>query len=272
MMSFGAMQDKIESMTVNVEALDESRKTVEDQIQAYIKNLNIYADARSKINSLKMEKDCLVKQYIEKTKQPKRLDFNLLNYKALLFYFIEKFISDNDSPLRIENYKNKLNNTEFFNIFSADKTIYIHTKYTNFPHLIGYKNDDEVMKDTNKQFLEKIFYETNLISDYSIHGCKLPKIETFSWIWKTLMCPLYIFKGDAIKEGSRLEGDVIFVSKRVEWNTSKTEKKAIYHYVSLVNINKEKNIYVINSHHPQNTNEFNLQFNINKKIYEFDFS
>jgi hypothetical protein len=213
----------------------------------------------------------LVKEYISSTKQPNKLDLEILNYKAMLFYFIDRFISDSDSPLDLSNYLNRLAKKEIFENLFVNGKIFINTKYTNFPHLIGYKEEAESPhKKTNKQFLESIFYETNLIKDFSDHGCKRDKIETFSWIWNTLNKPTYIFLGDAISDSSNLEADIIFVRKKTKI-ISRTEKQRTYHYVSLIKIDAVKNTYVINSHHPLTHSDFTLQFDINKKIYEFNY-
>lgn len=137
--------------------------------------------------------------------------------------------------------------------------------------MIGYKEDEKTLyKDSNKKFLENIFYETNLIKDYTDHGCKLDKIETFSWIWNTLNKPTYVFLGNAINSGSNLNSDIVFVRKTSDF-IDKTTKRRVYHYVSLINIDRTKNIYVINSHHPLTHSNFTLQFDITKKIYEFNY-
>ncbi|MFW3357346.1 hypothetical protein [Aliarcobacter butzleri] len=262
--------NKVESYKEKIKSEIEET-SVEKRIEYYICELYKLEVERKKINDLKLEKDDLVKKYINNNKQPNRLNFNLLNYKALLFYFIDKFISDTDNPLSLENYKNLCEeNKEFNSLFNDKGKIFINTKYTNFPHLIGYKEDENnPYKDTNKKFIEKIFYETNLIKDFTSHGCKKDKIETFSWIWTTLNQPIYVLTSKAIKQGSKLEGDVIFVSKRSIFKGN--NKEIVYHYVSLLKINSEKNVYVINSHHPLNNHEFKLQFDIDKKIYEYKF-
>lgn len=267
----GLVMNKVESHQEKIKSEIEET-SIEKQIEHYICELNKLEVARKKINDLKLYKDELVKTYINDNKQPNRLNFNLLNYKALLFYFIDKFISDADNPLSFENYENKCEEKEeFISLFNDKGKIFINTKYTNFPHLIGYKEDDkDPFKDTNKRFIEKIFYETNLIKDFTSHGCKKDKIETFSWIWKTLNKPLYVLTAQAIKQGSNLNGDVIFVSKRSSISQY-GKKEVVYHYVSLLKINSEKNIYVINSHHPLNNHQFQLQFDTNKKIYEYKF-
>lgn len=189
----------------------------------------------------------------------------------MLFYFIDRFISDSDSPLDLIEYSNKLEEKEDFESLFVNDKIFINTKYTNFPHLIGYKEDvNSPHKKTNKQFLETIFYETNLIKDFPEHGCKRDKIETFSWIWSTLKKPTYIFLSNAISDSSNLEADVIFVHKKTKI-ISRTNRKRTYHYVSLVKIDDVKNTYVINSHHPLTHSDFVLQFDMDKKIYEFNY-
>jgi len=124
---------------------------------------------------------------------------------------------------------------------------------------------DNYDNSKNRKFLNSIYYETNLIEDYSQHGCDLTKIKSISWIFRTLNEPLYVFTQDGLNVGkSNVKTDILFVKK--------VEKS--YHYVSLVKIkgSTNKNKYVINSHHKLSEHEFRLKYNTNKAIYKYDFS
>jgi len=249
-----------------------NEKYIQDIIDNFHKELSKYNDQRKLINVLKIKKDEYIKMYISQTKFPEKLEKEYLNYKALLFYFLETFTYSN-MTLSEDMYINNISKIQlslksnFQKIFTENKPIKINVNLLNFPHLIGYKDyyidngEKYDFKSTKNEFLKNILYESNLTNDYSIDGCDTSKIEAFSWIAKTLHKPLYIFEKEALKI-SKLKTDLVFVRK----------KGIDYHYVSLKkHINSLENEYYINSHHHIHHNEFINKFNINKIIYIYKF-
>ena len=237
----------------------------EKEILKYNKLLERYSISRKDINILKRAKDKLVKEYIFNTKIPKILDLELLNYKALLFYFKDSFIR-RTLQLKYEHYinKNDLNSLQNIKkstletIFNSN-SISIKSTYDNFPHLIGIKNSEN-SKNFINEFLEDIFYETKLLEDFKDHKGDENKIKTFSWIYSTLQSPTMILERDAIKSNSKFRSDLIFVKKIFN------SKEYKYHIVGLGKID---NNYVIKSQFPISTeDEFNKKFNRRKKIYQ----
>jgi hypothetical protein len=235
------------------------------------KELNNHDTIRNKINSLKIEKDSFIKQYIEETKMPDKLNIEYLNYKALLFYFLEHFTYE-DMTLKYQDYSNNLSKIsltkrrEFQEFFYNSLPIKINVQLSNFPHLIGYKDKyfDQVsqtlinQKSTKKEFIRNILYESNLTNDYEKDGCHTDKIEAFSWIISTLKKPIFIFDKDGIKPNSNLKADIIFIRK----------KSGLYHYVSLKkHLGSTENEYYINSHHHMSELNFRRKFYDNKIIY-----
>lgn len=235
--------------------------SIEKEIEHYNRLLKEKSIVRKEINTYKYKKDELITQYIEETTQPNKLKQHLINYKALFFYFKKKFIESNHI-LDIDLYDHSGNflSDEFKDNFNIDNRIILKTLYTNFPHLIGFKNkDDESILNQNAKlnddFLNKIFYETNLLEDYETHGCDLDKIQSISWIEKTLRKPNYVFTMDALKN-SKLEATLIFV--RISRGT--------VHYTSLVNIKDNK--FAINSHHSLGIAKYKKMFDEEQAIYK----
>jgi len=268
MLSLDTLIDK------NIEFLEEKEnilnkdKSLEEQIlykKAKLEDLKKY---RQEINQIKETKDALILEYIKSIKQPHLLKIELINYKALYFYFKQYFIESSNRFLSFNDYFNdkskiQLNNqSKFEEAFGEDKRIYLDIKETNFPHLIGYKTQDKRADGTydnshTRKFMNNIYYETNLIEDYKIHGCDLGKIKTISWILDTLEKPIYVFTQEGLRAGkSNIKTDLLFV-KMV---------KGTYHYVSLKRINNAKNRYVINSHHQISKSDFWKKYNTNKAI------
>lgn len=248
-----------------------SNNTTIGNIFSINKELDNHTKIRNTINSLKIKKDNFVKQYIEETKMPNKLDIEYLNYKALLFYFLEHFTYE-DMTLEYKNYSNNLSKitqskkSVFQDFFPNSLPIKINVQLSNFPHLIGYKDKyfDETsqswinQKSTKKEFIRNILYESNLTNDYEKDGCHLDKIEAFSWIMSTLKKPIFIFDKDGLKPSTNLKADIVFIRK----------KAGVYHYVSLKkHIGSNENEYYINSHHYISELNFRKKFYDNKIIY-----
>jgi len=258
-----------------VEKLLGTEQNLLRKIDTLDKELDKYNSTRLVINTLKISKDNLVKNYIETTSFNKVLDIKYLNYKALLFYFLENFTYQN-MILEFTDYHNNLtkiyalNREVFSKLFIDDMPIKINVQLVNFPHLIGYKdkyfdttsNEWIQQQSTKKAFLKNILYESNLTNDYTTDGCDINKIEAFAWIISTLKKPTYIFDKNGLKEHSELKTDLIFVRRK--------EKQ--FHYVSLKkHLNNKENEYYINSHHHLTAKEYNNKFIQNNLIYHFDF-
>lgn len=248
-----------------------SNNTTIGNIFSINKELDNHTKIRNTINSLKIKKDNFVKQYIEETKMPNKLDIEYLNYKALLFYFLEHFTYE-DMTLEYKNYSNNLSKitqskkSVLQDFFPNSLPIKINVQLSNFPHLIGYKDKyfDETsqswinQKSTKKEFIRNILYESNLTNDYEKDGCHLDKIEAFSWIMSTLKKPIFIFDKDGLKPSTNLKADIVFIRK----------KAGVYHYVSLKkHIGSNENEYYINSHHYISELNFRKKFYDNKIIY-----
>jgi hypothetical protein len=280
----GHLEDLIDdNRNEEISKITKNNDKIENKIESLDKKLDEHASIRTTINSLKIEKDKFIIEYINKTYFPKELNLKLLNYKALLFYFIDNFTYKN-TTLEYENFPKSddkniyLSKKDTFknlfvieektyscnkdllleNISYIKKSIKINVNISNFPHLIGYKDNDKSTKD---EFIRNIMYESNLSHDYETDGCDKTKIKAFSWILDTLKKPHWVFDSDAIiRKNSKLNSDIIFVRKF----------KTTYHYVSLEkhlgNINNE---YYINSHHFMGEPTFKRTFNDNKKIYYF---
>lgn len=253
-----------------IESLEDT-EYIEDAIDNFNKELKKHETEREIINALKIKKDEYIKEYIEETKFPEPLELEYLNYKALLFYFLETFTYKN-MTLKFNLYNNNLDKVQeslrskFQEIFVDGKPIKINVNLMSFPHLIGYKDYDieggkrVYSKSTKDEFIKNIFYESNLTHDYELDGCDTSKIQAFSWIKKTLYKPLYVFTKDSLRV-SNLKTDIIFVRR----------KDKQYHYVSLKkHLRNIDNEYYINSHHITQE-EFNEKFHLNKRIYEFKF-
>lgn len=270
-MSLDQLLAKVETQ-VQEKVQDElSVKTIEEKIIYYDTKLKPFKDTRCTINDLKYSKDSYIKEYIENTEQPIRLLTKLINYKALFFYFKLKFIESSSVYLYYEDYYNLLGSSKNEILekgFGEKKAIKIKMLYTNFPHLIGYKNDDSdsassmYTKGFNDDFLNQIFYEKNLIKDYREHGCTMEKIHSISWIWNTLKDPFYIFDNSGINSSkSKLKGDLIFLKI----------KGKLVHYVSLVKIGNAENEYVINSQHILTISKYNDMFLESNAIYKVNY-
>lgn len=247
--------------SINVEPAD----SIETKIKHYDNFLEKLAIPRTKINEIKKIKDQLVKKYIFSTKAPKTLDVQLLNYKALLFYFKDSFIKK-QLLLKLDSYNNdksmlKSSKQNSFEKYFIDEKINIKVDFDNFPHLIGIKKP---LKNFNyiDEFLDDIFYETKLLEDYKDHKGDIHKIKTFSWIFATLQNPIYIFDKDAIKKNkTNFESDLTFVRK------IKGNFEYKWHVLGLRERENRIN-YVINSQFPVKTdNEFYQKFDMKKKIY-----
>lgn len=265
-----------------IDNISQQKNTLEDKIESLDKELNKFTTSRNNINTLKIKKDQLIIKYINDNIFPKDLNLKILNYKALLFYFIDHFTYKN-TLLEYEDYdtsdnssiylkKQEIFKNLFFienNIYECDgnnklvkktnkipKPIKINVNISNFPHLIGYKDTDKTTKD---EFIRNIMYESNLSYDYELDGCDKNKIRAFSWILDTLKNPNWIFDSDAIRRSnSKLKSDIIFVRKF----------KNTHHYVSLEkHLGSIDNEYYINSHHSMNESAFKRNFNDNNKIY-----
>lgn len=265
-----------------ITCITSEKKTLKDKIKALDEELDSFDSSRIKINSLKVKKDKFIIQYINETNFPKPLDLRMLNYKALLFYFIDHFTYENtilkyedfeeNDELKIYSSKKDIFKNLFFVknfIYKCDdkntllkdvslipKAIKINVNTINFPHLIGYKDHEKTTKD---DFIRNIMYESNLSNDYENDGCDKSKIQAFSWILDTLKNPHWVFDSEGIRtENSKLKSDIIFVRKH----------NATYHYVSLEkHLENIDNEYYINSHHHMRESNFKKTFNDNKKIY-----
>lgn len=235
-------------------------QNVEDKIKFYDDLLEKLTIPRAKINELKEKKDNLVKQYINETKAPKSLDIELLNYKALLFYFKDNFIKK-PLTLRLTDYQTngKLQN-DFANFFFDGQIKINKVKWVGFPHLIG-------IKDVNiDKFLDGIFYEMNLLEDYKTHKGDVHKIKTFSWVIETLRNPTYVFDIKGIK-AKHFKSDLVFIRK-ITGNCDNPK-----YYWHIVGLGKEvggtENEFFIRSQFPmQSEKELYRKFDKNKNIYK----
>jgi len=244
----------------------------EDVIRHYDQFLDKLAIPRTKINELKKAKDKIVKEYILETQAPKTLNLELVNYKALLFYFKDSFIKRALS-LSYSNYTSNdlsqiqaIRQNNLVNYF-CNGELNIKLTHNNFPHLIGIRkpmdsNGNVLNHNYIDEFLDDIFYETKLIEDYHSHRGDENKIKTFSWIYATLRFPTIILEEDAIRNSrSNFKSDLIFVRKLY----GNTEYK--YH---IVGVSKQDTCsYFIQSQFPiKNDNEFRSKFTQRKKIYQ----
>ncbi len=252
--------------------------SIEDKIRYYDGKLEELAIHRAEINKLKKAKDELVKQYIGEMQAPKSLKLELLNYKALFFYFKDKFIRKplilklaeykKNGHLILQQAEDKKNGYYDFTDFFSNGQIQIKSEFKNFPHLIGIKNKPHESGYLDK-FMDDIFYETTLLEDYKehnpdFHKRDIHKIKTFSWIIETLDKPRFVFNQGAIKRKRRkgkFESDLIFARQ------IKTDGEYNWHIVGLQKIGQKN--FVIKSHFPIKENkEFSGKFYIDNKIYE----
>lgn len=227
-------------------------------------DLEEYDEERKKINSIKNKKDEFIKKYIKDNNFPTKLQSKYLNYKALLFYFIESF-TISDTILYYNTYKNDTSRLQlkkkesFKDKFKNNLPIKINVNIYNFPHLIGYKRSKAANKPINL-FIKDILYESDLSHNYESDGCNLNKIEAFAWILETLKKPFLIYDQDGIKQSSLLKSNMVFIRR----------DKDRYHYVSLqVHSGSDNNQYYINSHHSLTEKEYRSKFNQNKYIYKY---
>jgi len=246
--------------------------TIEDVIRHYNSFLDKLSIPRAKINELKKTKDKIVKEYIFKTQAPSTLDLELINYKALLFYFKDSFIKRSLS-LSYSNYATndvsqiqRDRQNSLVNYF-CNGELDIKLTFNNFPHLIGIRRPTDssgnvVNHNYIDEFLDDIFYETKLIEDYRSHRGDENKIKTFSWIYATLSFPTMILEEDAIRGNrSNFKSDLIFVRKLYG------DTEYSYHVVGVSK--QDKCSYFIQSQFPVKTDrEFHSKFNQRKKIYQ----
>lgn len=273
-----------------VESVISKSSSLEDEIKLLDKKLDRFKDERKSINTLKIEKDKRIVKYIESIRIPKTLDIQLINYKALLFYFIETFANGKYLTLGRNDYKNtkidieyKLERLDILFDSKNNNAIKINVTILNFPHLIGYNDDtfefdgEEIKeKSTKIEFIRNILYESDLTHDYEKDGCDTNKIEAFAWILRTLKKPTYILQGKSFfqnedgtidetksairKKQFKLKADIIFVSFY----------SGIYHYVSLKkHINSLDNEYYINSHHHMEKEAYEFRFDKNYTLYHY---
>jgi len=257
---------------------------LEKSLLSLIKNneaeLEKFQEAIRIINSLREKQDRLLVEYIENTFQPEELDPEIITYKSLFLYFRKTFIQ-NRRILKFNSFSRngaRARQVEIFkNFFGDTKEIHIDLKDTNFPHLIGYKNSlkDEYGqwdKSHNIEFLDKVFYEINLIEDYKEHDCSLSKMRCISWISETLNKPTWILDNTCLTKKTRVSTDLLFI-RRVK----KSNDKFSYHYVSLIKERPRESLlskYIINSHHKIEKSDImgiNMKFNVRKAIYKYDF-
>ena len=206
-------------------------------------------NTRKIINEIKKEKDGLIKDYISKTKPPNVLGIHKLTYKALLMYFRDTFINSKiELDFTIYKRDNKLDSSKLKEFFPQDK-IPLKVYLTNFPHLIGIKR--EFLGNANK-VIEYILYDYELIDDFLKDGAEtdIEKLETFSWIKKTLYIPSYIVSKDSII-AENFNSDLVFIKKILYPENYKKRKKYSYHIVGLEYISREEEKYfVIKSQFP----------------------
>jgi len=207
-------------------------------------------ETREIINYIKKEKDKLIKKYISNTKPPKILGIHKLTYKALLMYFRDTFIN-NKIELDFCIYKkdNKLDNSKLEEIFYPYYKIPLKVYLTNFPHLIGIKKN--FLGSSNK-VIEYILYDYELIDDFLKDGSQTDKekLETFSWIKKTLYTPSYIINKNSIN-AQNFTSDLVFI-KKILYPDDFTQRRIYsYHIVGLDYIKHHKERYfVIKSQFP----------------------
>jgi hypothetical protein len=239
-----------------------------------------FEEAIRAINAIREKQDPLLVEYIENIVQPEELDSELITYKALFLYFRKTFIQ-NRRILKLTSFsKNGARGHQIQilkNFFEDTGEIHIDVKDTNFPHLIGYKNSlkDEYGqwdKNHNIEFLDKVFYEINLIEDYKEHNCSLSKMKCISWISETLNRPTWVLDKECLTERTKISTDLLFIKKAKISND-----KFSYHYVSLIKERPRESIlnkYIINSHHKIEKSDIigkNMKFDIRKAIYKYDF-
>ncbi|RXK05388.1 hypothetical protein [Halarcobacter bivalviorum] len=269
----GAEKENIDLDSCSLKELTEN--TTKDEIKNTIKYYNEFLDhldiPRRKMNEIKKDKDKYVKKYIFDTKLINKLDINLLNYKALFFYFKEKFI-DKKFTLRKDEMKidksqlrKDLKDTFFNTYFDSDSEMKFKVYHNNFPHLIGIRKpkDSKGNVENHKnvsEFMEDIYYDTKLIDDFVEHKVDSHKLKSFAWIRATLKYPTYIIKGDSIDyQKSNFMSDLVFI-KRLPAEVGYT--------VHIVGVGKEKNFYSIMSQFPIKTeNEFKKKFDISSRIF-----
>jgi hypothetical protein len=264
------IQTDIENINIDLDSFEHKQIIKDENIENLIIHYDEFLDKlsipRAKINELKKAKDKIVKEYIYETKAPKTLDINLLNYKALLFYFKDSFMKKT-LTLKYEHYKNDISKLqpskkESLKIYFIEDKVSIKLLHNNFPHLIGIKKPSNTINHNYiDEFLDDIFYETKLLEDYQSHKGDINKIKTFSWIYTTLRNPTYIVENDAIKkEKSNFESDLVFIRK-IFHNDSYD-----FHIVGLSKIEHQN--YVIKSQFPIKENELYKKINLKKKIFQ----
>ena len=202
------------------------------------------------INSIKKEKDTLIREYIYNTKPPKTLTLNLLTYKALLMYFRTSFINKK-VILKFDKYKerNSLDNTKLEQFFPGKETL-IKVYLTNFPHLIGINKD--IFNNSSDSIIEHILYEFKLTDDFHTDSntakTDLEKLQTFSWIISTLYNPTWIVEESSII-ADNFKSDIVFIKSIFYPKNYNGERKYFYHLVGLNYIEKEK-FFIIKSQFP----------------------
>jgi len=216
----------------------------------YLDNiLDKVKNTRKIINEIKKEKDGLIKDYISKTKPPNVLGIHKLTYKALLMYFRDTFINSKiELDFTIYKQDNKLDNSKLKEFFPQDK-MPLKVYLTNFPHLIGIKRN--FLGSANK-VIEYILYDYELIDDFLKDGAEtdIEKLETFSWIKKTLYTPSYIVNKDSIV-AENFSSDLVFIKKIFYPQNYTKRRKYSYHIVGLEYINcEEEKYFIIKSQFP----------------------
>lgn len=198
---------------------------------------------------------------IKNSTVPQTLCKDKITLFALLNYFQKKYV--------FKNFKIYFKNTVLINKLKIDY-IKIVVKLNNFPHLLGVTTKRDtfgniVCKKNPQKFLDGVLYQWLLLTDLEDFVIDFDKLDSFSWIWQTLIMPTYILPKEAIrKEKTKFDADLIFI-KRV----FKSSKYSFH----LVGLRQEKeNNFTIVSQFPIRKERFykiNFMFDLNKAYYKF---
>ena len=136
--------------------------------------------------------------------------------------------------------------------------------------MVGIKGERDFMgkvitKSKPRKFLDGVLYQWLLINNLEDFVLDFEKVETFHWIWQTLLMPTYILPRESINsKNTKFNADLIFVKRILQ------SPKYSFHIVGLKH--ESSNKFTLISQFPISKERFNrirFMFDIKKANYNF---
>lgn len=231
----------------DVNAWARSKTSVEDEeliakALEFVNKMSEIKNTRYAIQSVKYSKDNILYRIIKLAHPPFYIKKELMNYKALVLYFMRDFRGK--IALKYNDFSNTavVEPTTLKNdVFDNQDKLMIKTEMEALLHLINV--DKEKIKA--KDIYERILYDTVGFGEYIKSETHFhSKIASIGWIKGTLNKPDFIYT-DSSLIAKDLQFDVCFIRKT---GNGKASQKYMYHLVGLKRI--KGNLYTIVSQFP----------------------